>query len=128
MEVGIMCVVLDSDDSEKLSDFYHKLLGWEITKHDEWYILYDKSKEGRPWLLFQETENYERPVWPNVPGKQQQMTHLDFHVDNIDESVKHAIACGAELSGVQLADAWRVMLDPAGHPFCICANPVPPSE
>ena len=124
MKLGKMCVVLDSDNSENLCDFYQKFLGWKKGHHSEWFILRDDSEEGkgRPIFLFQEFEDYERPIWPNTPGKQQQMTHLDFHVDDVNQAVNHAIACGAELSEIQLDDRWRVMLDPAGHPFCICPN------
>lgn len=119
-------IVLDSDNSEELADFYQKLLGWAKYRYDEeWIIVSGDSGEGLP-LVFQEIMNYERPIWPVKSGRQQQMIHLDFYVDNVEESVKHALSCGAELSKVQLKDGWRVMLDPAGHPFCILPN-TPPS-
>ena len=121
MKLESMDVVLDSGNSEELSDFYQRLLGW--AKHridDEWIVVYDeKSKGPKQGLIFQEIEDYERPVWPAVPGKQQQMLHLDFHVENVEEGVKHAISCGAELAQTQFGDSWRVMIDLAGHPFCI---------
>lgn len=47
------------------------------------------------------------------------MCHLDFYSDNVAESVKHAIKCGATEASYQSTDNWRVMIDPAGHPFCI---------
>ncbi len=41
-------VVIDSKDSEALSDFYQKLLGWEKLRVDEeWIIVYDKNIKGR---------------------------------------------------------------------------------
>jgi catechol 2,3-dioxygenase-like lactoylglutathione lyase family enzyme len=127
MKVGFWCVVLDSGDSERLSDFYSELLGWKKFKPNaEFIMVFDESKEGAPFLLFQEIENYEPPVWPSTPGRQQTMAHLDFHVDDIGEGVKHAISCGAKLAGSQFDDSWRVLIDPAGHPFCICAMPAPP--
>ena len=120
MKVSFMAVILDSNNSEELSAFYAKMLGWERMKlDDEWIVVYNKESHNFPLLTFQEIENYERPVWPAESGKQQQMVHLDFHVEDVDEAVKHAISCGAVLSDIQLEDAWRVMLDPAGHPFCI---------
>jgi hypothetical protein len=30
--------------------------------------------------------------------EQQQMAHLDFHVKNVEEGVKHALSCGATMS------------------------------
>ena len=120
MNVSYMAVVLDSANSDALSAFYANLLGWErIKPDDEWIIVYNNESRNFPLITFHQIENYERPKWPAENGKQQQMVHLDFHVDDVDEAVKHAISCGAVLSDIQLEDAWRVMLDPAGHPFCI---------
>ena len=63
---------------------------------------------------------YVPPVWPEEPGAQQQMTHLDFAVDDLEQAAAHAVRCGAVPARAQFTDAWRVMLDPAGHPFCLC--------
>lgn len=70
-------------------------------------------------LLFQDDDDYIKPVWPAEPGQQQQMMHLDFHTDDVEKDVRHAIACGATPAETQYSEKWRVMLDPAGHPFCI---------
>ena len=51
---------------------------------------------------------------------QQQMAHLDFAVNDLEKAVQHAVRCGAAVAEEQFSDAWRVMLDPAGHPFCLC--------
>lgn len=125
MKLG--AIVLDSGNSNDLADFYAKLLGW--TKHvydEEWIIVKSDSGEGLP-LVFQEIEDYVKPVWPCKQGHQQQMLHLDFYVDDVEMGVQHAQTCGAELSEVQLEEGWRVMLDPAGHPFCVLPN-TPPSN
>jgi len=131
LKLETMCVVLDSDNSEELSAFYEKLLGWTRYAHnpdDEWIVVNNGKRDGLPELIFQQIESYIRPVWPDVSGKQSQMIHLDFHVDDLDEGVKHALSCGAELSPVQLEDSWRVMLDPAGHPFCILPKRYPSAK
>ena len=118
-------IVLDSGNSDELADFYARLLGWTKYRQDaEWVIVTSEKGEGVP-LVFQEIENYERPVWPAASRTQQQMLHLDFYVDDVEHGVKHALSCGAELSKVQLCDDWRVLLDPAGHPFCILPNTPP---
>ena len=120
MKLAYMAVVLDSDNSEKLSEFYANMLGWERMKpDDEWIIVYNKESKYFPLLTFQQIDNYKRPIWPAEEHHQQQMVHLDFHVENVEEAVEHAIMCGAKLSEIQLEEAWRVMIDPAGHPFCI---------
>ncbi|WP_307802408.1 VOC family protein [Cellulomonas fengjieae] len=36
-----------------------------------------------------------------------------------DEPVERALALGAQLADPQPDERWRVLLDPAGHPFCI---------
>lgn len=121
---GGWCVVLDSDNADELSAFYERLLGWTRFKGEGFITLANVEQNGFPtWITFQQADDYMPPVWPATPGKQQQMAHLDFHVENMEAGVKHALECGATLSEIQLDDRWRVMLDPAGHPFCI--QPMP---
>ena len=43
---------------------------------------------------------------------------MDFYSDNVSEDVEHALKCGATLADYQSGD-WFVLIDPAGHPFCI---------
>ena len=66
-------------------------------------------------------EHYKPPAWPAVPGEQQMMIHLDIEVDDLDVGVAWAIEAGATLAEHQPQDDVRVMLDPAGHPFCLFA-------
>ena len=47
------------------------------------------------------------------------MMHLDIAVDDLESSVADALALGARLSDFQPQDDVRVLLDPAGHPFCL---------
>ncbi len=131
LKLETMCIVLDSGDAEELSGFYEKLLGWkrqDYTPGDEWIVVNSGKRDGTPELIFQQAEHYTKPVWPAAEGRQQQMVHLDFHVDDLEEGIRHAIACGAQLSPVQLEDEWRVMLDPAGHPFCILPKRYPDAD
>ena len=106
-------VVIDTDDVAMLSNFYQNLLGWEKKVYDHgedglWVTLRNK-KESTTRLVFQEIENYQRPVWPEEKGTQQQMMHLDFYVDDLEESVKHALNCGAVLAPYQSGD-WKVLI------------------
>ena len=122
LKLDTMCIVLDSGNSEELSAFYEKLLGWrrqEFKPGDEWIVVSSGKLDGSPELIFQNADNYASPVWPEKPGEPQQMMHLDFHVEDVNEGVEYALSCGARLSPVQLDERWRVMLDPAGHPFCV---------
>jgi hypothetical protein len=47
------------------------------------------------------------------------MAHLDIHVDGLDAEVARAIGLGARLADDQPQSDVRVMVDPAGHPFCL---------
>jgi hypothetical protein len=47
------------------------------------------------------------------------MLHLDFEVVDLEAAVAHALELGAEEAAYQPQDNVRVMLDPAGHPFCL---------
>lgn len=119
MNMKFGAVVLDSNISDRLSDFYAQLLGWEkIVQDEEWIIVRSTDGEGTP-LVFQQIEGYEKPTWPAQQGSQQQQVHLDMYVEEVAPAVEYAISCGAHLNPVQLEEDWKVMLDPAGHPFCI---------
>lgn len=115
-------IVIDCDDVKKLSEFYQRLLGWEKKIYDHgkngiWVTLKSK-KESTTRLVFQQIENYERPIWPEEKGKQQQMMHMDFYSHDVEKDVEHALELGATLSKYQSGD-WRVLLDSMDHPFCI---------
>lgn len=117
-------VVLDSNDADKLSAFYEELLGWTRFPGEEFTVLANVEQQGFPtWITFQQVDDYVPPVWPATVNRQQQMAHLDFHVKDVEEAVKHALSCGAAMSEMQLEDGWRVMIDPAGHPFCLLPQP-----
>jgi len=58
-------------------------------------------------------------VWPAAGGAQNATQHLDIAVGNLDETVSWALAAGATYAEFQPQDDVRVMLDPAGHPFCL---------
>lgn len=118
--ISFASVTLDCPNQEELADFYVALLGWRKERFDEEWLAVI-SPDSHICLLFQETDDYVPPVWPNEEGKQQQMTHLDFAASPKDkEAVKsHALACGASLASVQYFESSTVFIDPVGHPFCI---------
>nr|WP_166389321.1 VOC family protein [Nocardioides ochotonae] len=45
--------------------------------------------------------------------------HLDIEVDDLEQAVAYAVEVGAEQAKYQPQETVRVMLDPAGHPFCL---------
>ena len=111
-------VVLDAPDVDVLARFYCNLRGWRIWKQDAEGAALDTG-EGVAYLAIQYNPDYVRPVWPAAPGRQQMMLHLDFEVTDLDQAVALALSLGAELPEHQPQDDVRVLLDPAGHPFCL---------
>ena len=46
--------------------------------------------------------------------------HLELGADDLDEAEAFAVSVGARTTPPQAgADHYRVLLDPAGHPFCL---------
>jgi catechol 2,3-dioxygenase-like lactoylglutathione lyase family enzyme len=112
-------VCIDCADAEEMADFYGRLLGWEVTNSDGagWISMRDPA--GGTGLLFQAEAAYRPPVWPERPDGQDKMLHLEIEVDDLDSAVAHAVASGARVADHQPQANVRVMLDPAGHPFCL---------
>lgn len=116
-------VCLDCADADALAQFDATLLGWEIAARDgaDWMTLRDPA--GGVGLNIQAEAWYEPPVWPEQPGAQTKMLHFEIQVEDIDAAVAYAVAAGARVAPHQPADRaqdeLRVMLDPAGHPFCL---------
>ena len=115
---GWLGTVLGTPDPRGLARFYSDLLGWPIADEaDDWCTI--GLPGARANLAFQLEDQHERPTWPPEPGRQQMMMHLDIGVRDLPEAVRQAEAAGAELAGFQPQDDVRVMIDPAGHPFCL---------
>lgn len=111
-------VVLDAPDAHALAGFYHDVLGWPVAKEDPTGVAL-LPPDGVAYLAFQTNDRYVRPVWPDDGSSQQMMIHLDVEVADLDAAVASAVAAGAEIAGYQPQEDVRVMLDPAGHPFCL---------
>jgi catechol 2,3-dioxygenase-like lactoylglutathione lyase family enzyme len=112
-------VVLDCPDASELAHFYRDLTGWTVYKDTpEWATLAPDETSGYN-LAFQQEPNYVRPVWPSRPGQPLMMLHLDLQVADLDAAVAHTVGLGGRLADHQPQTDVRVMLDPAGHPFCL---------
>jgi hypothetical protein len=101
-----------------LAEFYAGLVGGEVTVVDaEWVTLRDG---GDVLLSFQKVDDHQPPDWPGHERPQQ--FHIDVTVDNIEQAEPEVLALGARRHESQPPEAadWRVYLDPAGHPFCLC--------
>jgi catechol-2,3-dioxygenase len=119
-------VVLDAPDARELAHFYARLLGWRVFNESPGWVDLAPSEDAGYNLAFATEPQYVRPTWPTEPGKAQMSLHLDFEVDDLDEAVAHAVESGAELAAYQPQANVRVMLDPAGHPFCLYRDAADP--
>ncbi|MDP3893388.1 VOC family protein [Nocardioides sp.] len=119
--------VLGTPDPPGLAAFYVELLGWRYRDDDhdadpEWVVIKPPHGEGDTGLSFQLETEHVPPVWPAGPGGQQMQLHLDIEVgEDLDGAVAWAESLGATQAAYQPQDLVRVMLDPAGHPFCLFA-------
>jgi predicted enzyme related to lactoylglutathione lyase len=109
---------IEAPDPSALARFYSELLDWPIG-HEEPGTAILAAPEGSIFMVFQQASGYQRPVWPPVEGRQRPMMHLDIQVGDLDGAVEDAVALGARLATEQPQDNVRVLIDPAGHPFCL---------
>jgi catechol 2,3-dioxygenase-like lactoylglutathione lyase family enzyme len=125
----VAAVTIGAPDPRALAAFYSHLLGWEVANEegpapgapaeDGWAQLRSPPGEPRFSLNFEFEPHYEPPVWPSEPGRQEIMEHLDIWVEDLDGAVNWAVQAGATEAAYQPQQGVRVMLDPAGHPFCL---------
>ncbi len=116
-------VVLDCPDPVALCRFYEELLGWTVYALEPgWATLAPSETDGYN-LAFQREEHHVPPVWPGQYGRPLMQAHLDLEVDDIHEAEAYALSVGARTHPHQPQVHVRVMLDPAGHVFCLYRNP-----
>jgi hypothetical protein len=107
---------LDCPDANALAGFYASIIGGDLVpgEDDDWVELH--TPDGR--LAFQEIDDHRPPTWPG--GDVPQQAHIDVDVPNLDGAEAAVLRLGALRADVQpRPDRFRVMIDPAGHPFCL---------
>jgi predicted enzyme related to lactoylglutathione lyase len=111
--LAMLCV--DCAAPGELAEFWSAVLGWDvaITGDDHARLTGPSSALG-----FDRVDGYVPPSWPNDHGAKH--FHLDLAVADIEAMARRCIELGATRPGDQPgAPRWVVMLDPAGHPFCL---------
>jgi hypothetical protein len=112
-------VVIDAPEPLALARFYADLMDWKIVKNDPDFVGIAPMGDHVEYFAFQRSSEYVPPVWPPQDGRQQMMAHLDLEVPDLDAAEAAAVQAGARVADFQPQDSVRVMLDPAGHPFCL---------
>lgn len=115
-------VVLDTDDPPALAEFYAGLLGWDVVRREEdWWTIHNAERSG-PTMSFQLALNHRPPTWPDNQVPQQYHLDLDVPRAQLASSVAYAQSLGATMADNSASAAsFVVLLDPSGHPFCLCA-------
>ena len=113
----IAAINLDCDEPGVLAEFWAHLLGGRVVMESPDFC----AVQVGPLVIGAiRVEDHRRPTWPDSDVPQQ--IHLDLRVDDLDSAVVEAIRLGASDGPKQFTpERSRVLLDPAGHPFCLRA-------
>ena len=111
-------LVIDCPDAGALAAFYGALLGWNVKDDGDWTEI--RPDDGSNCISFQQVDGYQAPEWPGQSHPQQM--HLDMVVQDLDDGEGEVIKLGATKAEKQPGTTFRVFLDPAGHPFCLCLS------
>ncbi|MEV6850404.1 VOC family protein [Actinoplanes sp. NPDC051411] len=108
-------VALDAPDPARLARFYREVLDLQVVFENDSFVA---LKGAGVLLTIQRVAGLPPATWPE--GDIPKQIHLDLAVDDLDTSEKALLAAGAVKAETQPSpDRWRVLLDPAGHPFCV---------
>ncbi|MGH8963508.1 MAG: VOC family protein [Jatrophihabitantaceae bacterium] len=110
-------IVIDCPDPRALATFYGAMLDWQVDVSADWA---DIRAENGQCISFQQVQAYTPPGWPSQQVPQQM--HLDVIVDDLDIGEAAVLELGATKHEHQPGESFRVFLDPAGHPFCLCLD------
>lgn len=106
-------LTLDAPDAAALGRFWSAMLGWPLVHADADYAMVTGPSN---FLGIGTIPDYQPPRWPDDGHKQ---FHLDLAADDIEAAAARAVELGATRPDQQPGESWTVLLDPAGHPFCI---------
>ena len=109
-------IAIDCPNSEGLATFYSQLLDIELSSPDAFILTGEGESQVEVW--FQQVENYQPPTWPSQERGQQ--IHFDFEVEDRTAMISRALELGATMADDTPGQSFTVLLDPAGHPFCLC--------
>ena len=117
-----VCIECAPAEFEQMVSFYVELLGLTVAdREDRWAALRDPA--GGIGINVQADDDFVRPTWPAAPPAQSMQMHLEIEAVDVPASADWARSLGASEAVPQPADrdvtTLRVMLDPAGHPFCL---------
>jgi catechol 2,3-dioxygenase-like lactoylglutathione lyase family enzyme len=108
-------ITIDAPDASVLARFYADLLDLEVMHDGDGYAMI--GREGTTPIGFGTDPDLTPPSWPDHGRKQ---FHLDVAATDPSATVARALELGASRPDDQPGgDRWTVLIDPAGHPFCV---------
>lgn len=124
MQMKLSAITLDCPDPPVLAAFYREATGLALHPKSDADFAGLTGADGLV-IGFQRVDGYRAPTWPTQTVPQQ--LHLCF---TVEEELAEAEARLLDLGAGKPADqpqeeGWRVLTDPAGHPFCIVRAGVP---
>ncbi|MBH5334592.1 VOC family protein [Streptomyces pactum] len=116
----LSAITLDCPDPLALAAFYQRATGLAPHPGSTADFAGLRTEDGL-FIGFQRVDDHRPPHWPGSAVPQQ--LHLDFDVDDLDEAESWLLELGAGKPEFQPGgERWRVLTDPAGHPFCLVAK------
>lgn len=112
--IRLSSVTVNCPNAVELAEFYAAITGGAVTyAHPEWATM--QSEGGR--IDFQTVDDFVAPTWPaNASAR----IHLDFFVEDLEQSARKVVNAGAARFDDQPnAEHCLVFADPVGHPFCL---------
>lgn len=110
---GLAMLTLDAADATELGRFWSAVLGWPVAYEGDGVVMLQGPGHA---LGIGEIPDYQPPSWPDAGRKQ---FHLDLAADDVEEAAARCVELGATRPAEQPGQTWVVLLDPAGHPFCV---------
>ncbi len=107
-------ITLDCAEVGSLAEFWSGLLGWDVAHQQDEYAMLTGPDVA---IGIGQVEDYRPPAWPNEHGGKQ--FHFDLACADIADAEQRCVDLGATVPEHQPGETWRVLLDPAGHPFCL---------
>ncbi len=116
-----MALTVDCPEPNAMADFYVALLGGTVTRRT---ATETNVTAGDRLINFRLAPDYRPPTWPSpeVPLH----SHFEYVVPDPQAAVEPLVMLGGALAPYQDPDNPHlvVMLDPAGHPFCLIRSSV----
>ncbi|WP_078281582.1 VOC family protein [Mycobacteroides franklinii] len=113
-------ISIDCSDPVTLARFYQQVLDLPMMFESPDMA----ALQGASVLLtFQRVADHQPPQWPE--GGVPKQLHLELAASDLDAEEARILGLGATKAAIQPnPSGWRVLIDPAGHPFCI-TNMIP---